>query len=525
MTRVRGEHQLGTGSLLGTAASRARLRLASDERLVAWIRRGDTGAFTTAYERHAPGLLSFCTYLLGSRQDAEDAVQATYSSAYRALLSDRRPITLRPWLFAIARNESLDILRRRQTTVELNGEVALTGDPIKHLEVREELRHITEDVRRLPERQRTALVLAELEGLSQAEIGVVLGVRAEQVKAFIYQGRSSLLSEREAREADCEDVREELATARGAALRRRHLRRHLRSCSACHDYAAAVSRQQRQLRALAPITPALALKARVLEQVLGIGGADPANYVGGAAGTALVAELAGGGIKALAIKLAAGFVALGAGAGVGVSVLHAPEDSHGARTAATTGRSSALLANASARTSSGGLVSLRDATNPSRLRRGVAGQGERALPQTSAGSAPSATDPAGATETQDGSLAPAASGPHPSKRESRTTTSPPPSGATSDRQRERTALEAKRQERQALREEHVKLRQEHRKQREEHAGKEPAPGGEEAPEGAEEPPPVGGSRSPKKSKQERELAREERRHEKEERQETKEPAP
>jgi RNA polymerase sigma factor (sigma-70 family) len=512
---------LGTGSLVSTAASRTRLRLASDERLVAWIRRGDAGAFTRAYERHSPGLLSFCTYLLGSRQDAEDAVQATYSSAYRALLSDRRPITLRPWLFAIARNESLDILRGRQTTVELNGEAALTGDPVRHLEVREELRHLTEDVRRLPERQRSALVLAELEGLSQAEIGVVLGVRAQQVKAFIYQGRSSLLSERDAREADCEDVREELATARGAALRRRHLRRHLRSCSACHDYAAAVSRQQRQLRALAPITPALALKYRVLEQVLGIGGADPANYVGGTAGTAFVAELAGGGIKALAIKLAAGVVALGAGADVGVSVLHAPASSHGPRAAATGGRSSAMVANASSRTSSGTQVSLRDATNPSRLRRGVAGAGERALSQTTAGPAPSATDPAGAPETQVDPPPPATHSPRPSKREDRTTTSPPPSDATSERQRERTALEATRQAHQALREEHQKLREERRKQHEEHPGKEPAPG-EHAPEGTEEPPPVGHSRSPKKSKEEREQAREEHLRKKEEREKLKE---
>jgi RNA polymerase sigma factor (sigma-70 family) len=512
---------LGTGSLVSTAASRARLRLTGDERLVELIRRGDADAFTTAYERHSPGLLSFCTYLLSSRPDAEDAVQATYSAAYRAMMADRRPITLRPWLFAIARNESLDILRRRRTTVQLNGEVALTGDPVKQLEVREELRHITEDVRRLPERQRTALVLAELEGLSQAEIGIVLGVRAEQVKAFIYQGRSSLLSERAAREADCEDVREELATARGAALRRRHLRRHLRSCSACHDYAAAVSRQQRQLRALAPITPTLALKYRVLEQVLGIGGADPANYVGGAAGTALVAELAGGGIKALAIKLAAGVVALGAGASVGVSVLHAPATSHRGHASPSTERSSAMVAAASARTSSGTLVSLRDATNPSRLRREVAGQDERAAPQTNDGSTPSATDPAAVTETQDSPLPPPTHDPRPSKPGSSKTTNPPSSDVTSARQRERAALEAKRQEHQALREEHQKLRQERRKQNEEHPGKEPASGGG-APEGAEEPPPVGGSRSPKKSKEERELAREERLRKKEEREKLKE---
>jgi RNA polymerase sigma factor (sigma-70 family) len=494
------------------------LRLASDERLVAWIRRGDADAFTTAYERHSPGLLSFCTYLLGSRQDAEDAVQATYSAAYRALLADRRPITLRPWLFAIARNESLDILRKRQATVELNGEVASRGDPVKHLEVREELRRITEDVRRLPERQRTALVLAELEGLSQAEIGVVLGVRTQQVKAFIYQGRSSLLSERAAREADCEDVREELATARGAALRRRHLRRHLRSCSACHDYAAAVSRQQRQLRALAPITPTLALKYRVLEQVLGIGGADPANYVGGAAGTALVAELAGGGIKALAIKLAAGVVALGAGAGVGVSVLHSPAASHRRSSAATATRSSGLVADAGSHTASGALVSLKDATNPSSVSRGGTEQGQRTPAQTTDGPAPSATDPAAAPEGQTDSAPPAEHSPRPAKQRSTGSASPPPSDAAS----ERKAVEAKRQEHQAQREERQKLRQERRKLQEEHPGKEPEPG-EETTETTEEPPPVGGSRAPKKSKEEREQAREERRQKKEQQEEAQEP--
>ena len=80
---------------------------------------GDTAAFEALYERHCASLLSFCIYMLGSRHDAEDVIQATFTSAYRALRADGRPVALRAWLFTIARNECLNSLRRRRPTVEL----------------------------------------------------------------------------------------------------------------------------------------------------------------------------------------------------------------------------------------------------------------------------------------------------------------------------------------------------------------------------------------------------------------------
>jgi RNA polymerase sigma factor (sigma-70 family) len=311
-----------------SAGSRVRLRLAADDRLVSFVRRGDTAAFEVLYERHSRGLLSFCAYMLGSRHDAEDAVQATFAAAYRALLADERPVALRPWLFTIARNDCMSILRKRRPTVELNGEPALGGDPVRELELREEVRHTFEGLRELPESQRAALVLAELHGLSQVEIGGVLGVEPEQVKAYVYQARSKLVSARRAREADCREIREELATARGGALLRGRLRRHVRSCEECRLYADGVARQRRQLAALLPLIPSLMLKHRVFEDALGLGGADPATYAGSAtaagalAGTA--AEIAGGGVKALAIKVAAGVAVLGASAGVSASMIGVP---------------------------------------------------------------------------------------------------------------------------------------------------------------------------------------------------------
>ncbi|HEX9481016.1 MAG TPA: sigma-70 family RNA polymerase sigma factor [Solirubrobacteraceae bacterium] len=320
--------------------SRVRLGLASDEWLVACVRRGDTDAFEALYDRHVRELLGFCLYMLSSRQDAEDAVQATFASAYRALRADSRPVALRPWLFTIARNDCLSILRRRRPTVELNGEIAPGADPVDQIETREEVRKVFEGLRELPESQRAALVLAEVHGLSHNEVGRVLGVRSEQVKAFVYQARSKLVSERAARDVDCREIREELSSARGAALLRGRLRRHVRSCPECRTFAAGVARQRRALGALLPVVPSLALKYRALEGALRIPSSDPVTVAGGAtvgataAGTA--AELAGGGLNAIVCKVAVGVACLGASAGVGVSVLGSPAPSAGQPGAATT---------------------------------------------------------------------------------------------------------------------------------------------------------------------------------------------
>ncbi len=335
--------------------SRVRLGLASDEWLVACVRRGDTAAFEALYDRHVRELLGFCVYMLGSRQDAEDAVQATFASAYRALRADSRPVALRPWLFTIARNDCLTILRRRRPVVELNGEIAPGADPVEQIELREEVRRVFEGLRELPESQRAALVLAEVHGLSHQEVGDVLGVRSEQVKAFVFQARSKLVSERAARDADCREIREELATARGSALLRGRLRRHMRSCPDCRTYADGVARQRRQLGALLPIVPTLALKYRAIEEAMSAGTADPVAVAGGAtiAGTAAgtAAELAGGGFNALVCKVAVGVACLGASAGVGVSVLNTPPPAAGGPASGATTGTSSLVASVSPRDS------------------------------------------------------------------------------------------------------------------------------------------------------------------------------
>src|SRR5437764_3954470 len=71
----------------------------TDEYLVGRVRAGDDEAFEAVYDRYAPGLLAFCAQMLGDREAAEDALQLTFVSAYRALRNGAEEISMRPWLY------------------------------------------------------------------------------------------------------------------------------------------------------------------------------------------------------------------------------------------------------------------------------------------------------------------------------------------------------------------------------------------------------------------------------------------
>ena len=98
------------------------LRLQSDERLVALIRRGNHGAFEALMSRYQSRLLAFCRHMLGSREDAEDVLQEVFAAAFNAICADDRPLKVRPWLYRIARNRSLNHLRKQQPIGDLQPE-------------------------------------------------------------------------------------------------------------------------------------------------------------------------------------------------------------------------------------------------------------------------------------------------------------------------------------------------------------------------------------------------------------------
>jgi RNA polymerase sigma factor (sigma-70 family) len=298
--------------------------VASDAQLVARVRRGDASAFEALYDRHARELLSFCRQMLGSQQDAEDAVQSTFAAAYHALRADERAVMVRPWLFAIARNDCLSLLRKRRPIGQVDHTIAGRDDPALRAERRDELRDTIASLQRLPEPQRAALVLSQLHGFSHSAIAELLGVRGEQVKAYVYQARSNLISDRQARAADCRAIREELAMAHGAALLKSQLRRHLRACPACREYSERVARQRRTLGGLLPAMPSFGLKRRVLDAVFGRSSDASAGATAASAPvTAASVELFAGGAKALLAKLLVAVAGVGAAA-VGTVTLAVP---------------------------------------------------------------------------------------------------------------------------------------------------------------------------------------------------------
>src|SRR5215213_4748640 len=267
------------------------LQFTSDERLVTLVRGGDEGAFEALYDRHHPAILGFCRHMLGTREEAEDAVQHTFLAAFRDLVGSEKPIDLRPWLFAIARNRCLSALRARRAHVAIElAEPAVDGLAAA-VERREDVRELLGDLARLPEDQRAALLLAELGALDHTGIATVLGCPREKVKALVFQARTSLAASREARATPCEDIRVELATATGAALRRGPLRRHLRTCDGCRAFKTEVATQRKLLALALPVVPSLALKA----SVLGGSGAPAAGGGTASAGTAAVAGTTSGG--------------------------------------------------------------------------------------------------------------------------------------------------------------------------------------------------------------------------------------
>ena len=235
--RVCGNEASGVGvvlameSVAGHGVGPRRAVELDDERLAALVRSGDQGAFEVLYERHHASLLASCRRMLGNREDGEDALQEAFVRAHRALRAGRPPDAVRPWLFAIARNRCRTMLAARRESAGPIDELELGSDGLADdVRRRAELRELVADLGRLPDDQREALVLFELGDLSHAEIAATIGCPTAKVKALVFQARTTLGADRDARGTPCEEIREQLEVARGAVLRRGPLRRHVRQC-------------------------------------------------------------------------------------------------------------------------------------------------------------------------------------------------------------------------------------------------------------------------------------------------------
>ncbi len=249
--------------------------------------RNDAAAFAALYERHHQALYRYCRSILRDEEDARDALQSTMAKALAALRDEQRDFEVRPWLFRIAHNEAISRLRRRREIADTDTVAEASSDSLAQtVEDRERLAHLRADLQDLPERQRAALVLRELSGLSHEEIAAVLDSSARAVKQTIFEARVAVQECAEGRAMVCADVQRALSDGDGRVLRGRRMRAHVRSCRSCRQFKAALAQRPADLAVLAPALPAAA-GAAMLGQLLGAAkagltsGAGTATGVGG----------------------------------------------------------------------------------------------------------------------------------------------------------------------------------------------------------------------------------------------------
>ncbi|MEA2482322.1 MAG: hypothetical protein QOC55_269 [Thermoleophilaceae bacterium] len=170
------------------------LRTETDERLVALVRKGHDAAFEVLVERYEHRLVVFSRNMVRSSEDARDVVQEVFASAHRAMRRDERPIHVKAWLYQIARNRCLNHLRRPQPQGVDSMDVfeAAVSSAAETAGSRADLQDLVEDVQQLPETQRTALVLREMEGLSYDQIATVMDKTVPAVKSLLVRARVSL---------------------------------------------------------------------------------------------------------------------------------------------------------------------------------------------------------------------------------------------------------------------------------------------------------------------------------------------
>jgi RNA polymerase sigma factor (sigma-70 family) len=289
----------------------------SDERLARLVSTGDERAFATLYERYHQPLYRYCRSMLRHEADAQDALQSAMAGAYAALHRAQRDAPVRPWLFRIAHNESISVLRRRRPVAELTDDLGGTVASVEdHEERRAQLALLLADLKELPERQRAALVMRELSGLSHDEIALALDTSLGGAKQAIFEARRALSEFVEGREMSCEEVCRLVSDADGRVLRGRRVRAHLRECSSCSAFAAMIPGRTADLRALAPPLPAIAA-AGLLSRIIGGGAGGGSVGLGGGAG--LAGSLTGKGVTlGLLTKAVAGAVIV-SGATIGIT--------------------------------------------------------------------------------------------------------------------------------------------------------------------------------------------------------------
>jgi RNA polymerase sigma-70 factor, ECF subfamily len=161
-----------------------------DGLLVRRARRGDADAFARLVERHERRLFSLAARVLGSQNEAEDAVQEALIRVWKALPRFREGARFSTWLYRITLNSALDVRARRRA--DPSDLVAERADPRDPFLARELSGALQQALGELDEPNRVAVVLYDVLGCSYAEIAEVTGTPEGTVKSRIFRGRRDL---------------------------------------------------------------------------------------------------------------------------------------------------------------------------------------------------------------------------------------------------------------------------------------------------------------------------------------------
>ena len=214
------------------------------------------------YRQHVGDVYRYTYAVLGNHADAEDDTQTTFVTALRALERGETPVEPSHWLTVIAHNLVRQRWRQaaaRPTLVELEADVADAPEEDEAFELEELVRAL----QRIPETQREAIVMRELEGRSYAEIATVMGLSTSALETLLFRARRSLAEELE-NVVTCQNAELALSKQLDGRLSRKDRRRldeHLADCPDCARLAATQQRQRRAFKGLAllPLPIGLAL--------------------------------------------------------------------------------------------------------------------------------------------------------------------------------------------------------------------------------------------------------------------------
>ncbi len=177
-----------------------------DNELVKKLKAGNEGAFQTCVEMYKDKVLNTCFHFLHNHLDAQDTAQEVFVEVYQSVHSFRSDAQLSTWIYRIAVNKSLDLLRKKKRKKRFGYVLSIFGegedsepvyiksesDPLQDLEVKERTDILNAAIDSLPENQKTAITLSKYDGFSNKEIAEILETSVSSVESLLHRARKNL---------------------------------------------------------------------------------------------------------------------------------------------------------------------------------------------------------------------------------------------------------------------------------------------------------------------------------------------